>query len=130
MFRDLLANQAQGAEGNLLQHHSRPDFLGWIFQVAPVGKSNIFERRKTQKTALAAVLYEIDFYSDEPLPETNKCQPLRNSTARRTLGLGLTNIRPATVTGISFRKSSRRPRLLGKIRKEAAPRNELNTMNK
>jgi len=40
--------------------------------VAPVGKSTICERRKTQTTALAAVLYEIDFYSDEPLPEPSK----------------------------------------------------------
>jgi len=72
----------------------------------------------------------MDFLGDEPLPKTYKCPPFRKVSTPETLGLGLTNIRPATVTGISFRKSSRRPRLLGKIRKEAAPRNELNTMNK
>ena len=42
---DLLASQAQGAEGKPSQHHSRPDFFGWISQVAPVRKRKICERR-------------------------------------------------------------------------------------
>src|SRR6056297_3068259 len=107
--QNLLANQAHGAEGNLSQHLSRPDFLGWIFQVAPVSKSNIFERRKTQTTPLAARFYGPNIYSDEPLPKTNKCPPFRNSTARGTLGLSTANARPATVTGKPFRKSLWRP---------------------
>jgi len=72
---DLLANQAHGAEGKRPHNLSRPDLLGWIFQVALVRKSKIVERRKTQTTALAARLYEIDFLGDEPLPEPNKCPP-------------------------------------------------------
>jgi len=67
-FPDLLASQAQGAEGNIPQHHSRPDFFGEIFQVASFRKSKIVERRKVETTPLAAKLYGIDFYGDEPLP--------------------------------------------------------------
>jgi len=101
-IQDLLANQAQGAEGNPSQNLSRPDFLSLIFQLAVFSKSTICERRKTQTTPLAARLYQPNFYSDEPLPETNKCPPFRNFTAHGTLGPGPTNARPATVTGYTF----------------------------
>jgi len=67
--QNLLANQAQGAVGKRPHNLSRPDLLGWIFQVTLVRKSKIVERRKTQTTALTARLYEIDFIYDEPLPE-------------------------------------------------------------
>jgi len=71
---DLLASQAQGAEGNIPQHHSRPDFFGWIFQVAPGGKSKFWERRQARPTPLAARLYRLNFNSDEP-PPTNQQVP-------------------------------------------------------
>src|SRR6056297_1983779 len=98
-YRDLLANQAHGAEGKRPHNLSRPNFLSWIFQVAPVGKIIISERRKARPTLLAARLYRPHFYSDEPQPEPNKCPPFRNFTARRTLGLSVAKTRPAIVIG-------------------------------
>ena len=112
---DLLANQAQGAEGNIPQHHSRPDFFGVIFQVPPAGKSKIAERRQTRPTWLAANLYRTHFLGDEPLPGTNKCPPFWKVSTPGTLGLSQTNARPATVTWKSLWKSSRRPGYLGKV---------------
>src|SRR6056297_826051 len=100
--QNLLPNQAQGAEGKPTQHHSRLNFLNWIFQVAPFRKSKIAERLKTQTTSRAARLYGQNFYSDEPQPETNKCPPFRNSTTPETLGLRIANVRPATVTRKPF----------------------------
>jgi len=72
IFKNLLANQANGAEGNLPQHISRPCLIGWIFQVAPFRKSKILERLKTQTTSRAARLYWPHVFSDEPLLQTNK----------------------------------------------------------
>jgi hypothetical protein len=100
--RDLLANIVQGAKETTQQNHSRPNFLGLIFQVAPFCKSMICERRKANSTSHAASLYGTDLLGDEPLPQTNKCPPFRNSSALQTLGFSQTNVRPATVTEHSF----------------------------
>jgi len=51
---DLLANQARGAEGKLVQYLSRPNFSDRIFQVALVRKTKITELGKTSPTPLAA----------------------------------------------------------------------------
>jgi hypothetical protein len=103
--QNLLANQAQGAEGKRPQHFSRPNLLGWIFQVAPFRKSNISERQQTSTTSQAARLYGTHFLGDEPLLETNKCPPFRNSMKSETLGLSPANARPATITGNFFEKA-------------------------
>jgi len=70
--QNLLPNQAQGAEGKPTQHHSRLNFLNWIFQVAPFRKSKIAERLKTRPTSLAALICGTHFLDEEPLPQTNK----------------------------------------------------------
>ena len=51
-FQDLLANQAQDAEEKLPQHLSRPDFFGWIFQVAPFRKSTIYVQTENPTNAI------------------------------------------------------------------------------
>jgi hypothetical protein len=66
--QNLLANQAQGAKERFYKRIAGPTFLPTNLQVAPFSKSKICERRKANPTPLAAVLYGVDFYSDEPLP--------------------------------------------------------------
>jgi len=98
-FRDLLANIAQGAVENHRTTTAGPMIAATSQQVPPFCKSKICERRKVLTTPLAARLYEPNFYSDEPLPDTNKYPPFWEFSTPGTLGLSFANVRPATVTG-------------------------------
>src|SRR6056297_1056953 len=100
---------------NVRNTSAGPTVVAASQQVATLCKSIIVERRKARPTPLAAKLYKINFFSDEPLPKTHKCPPFRNSSAPRTLGLSPAKTRPATVSGNVFLKSSRRPGCLGKV---------------
>jgi hypothetical protein len=69
-------------QGKFLQRNRRPNVFGLILKVAPVGKSTIVERRKTNPTLLAAVLYRPHLYSDEPQP-TSPQVPAFSENPRR-----------------------------------------------